>query len=325
MDQTKNVFSGPEAIAKFFDPDANPMIPLVELPPDMNPYAKRGIRIFAKLMYFVPLLNIKSVMAWSMLLDAQAKHQLGEDVTIVENSSGNTAISFGIMGKSLGVKKVVAFVPKDIAPGKLELLRLAGVEVKMVNPGEKGGIEQAREATRYDGFFNPGQYHNETNIQAHYKWTGRQIWEQTEGKISLFCTGLGTTGTALGVKSFLRQQGSNAAVIGVIVEDGNAIPGVRTRKRLEEISFDWEPGLDFTVEMNAKESYRQSLALFRHGLMAGPSSGFALAGLLKFLESQPDLERFRNVDGEVLAVFVCPDSPYLYSEKYSTILDSEDF
>ncbi len=320
-----NVFKGPDALRQFMNPDENPPIPLVELPADLNPFADKKVRIFAKLMYLVPLMNVKSVMAYNMLLDAEKKGKLGEDETIVENSSGNTAFSFGILAKLFGVKDVVAFVPLDIAPGKLELLRLAGVYAKMIRPGEKGGIEQAREAAKGDGFYNPGQYDNEMNIEAHYKWTGKQIWEQTEGKVSMVVVGLGTTGTADGIKDRLVKEGSSAPVVGVIVEEGSAIPGVRTQKRLEEISFDWKSKVDFTIEVNTKSSYRQSLALIRHGLIAGPSSGFSFDGALRFLENQEDLDRFRNADGEIVVVFVCPDTPFPYLDKYSTVLDPEDF
>ena len=320
-----NVFQGPDAMRRFMDPDENPPIPLVELPADLNPFAEKKVRIFAKLMYLVPLMNVKSVMAYNMLLDAEKKGKLGEDETIVENSSGNTGFSFAILSRLFGVKSVITFVPMDIAPGKLELLRLAGAYTRMIRPGEKGGIEQAREAAKGDGFFNPGQYDNEANVEAHYKWTGKQIWEQTEGKVSMVIVGLGTTGTADGIKDRLVEEGSRAPVIGVIVEEGSAIPGVRTKKRLEEISFDWKSKIDFTVEVNTKDSYRKSLALIRHGFMAGPSSGFALKGVFEFLESQEDLDRFRNSDGEVVVVFVCPDTPFPYLDKYSTILDPEDF
>jgi cysteine synthase A len=74
-----------------------------------------------------------------------------------------------------------------------------------------------------------------------------------------------------------------------------------------------------------KESYKKSLDLCRVGLLAGPSSGFALAGLLRFLGEHHDLDRFRNSDGEVMASFICCDTPFPYLDKYSTILDPEDF
>ena len=114
-------------------------------------------------------------------------------------------------------------------------------------------------------------------------------------------------------------------VVGVYCLPNNAIPGVRSIERLAEISFDWESEVPNRVGVGTKESYKKSLDLCRAGLMAGPSSGFALAGLLRFLEEQRSLDQFRNSDGEIVAVVVCCDTPFPYLDKYSTILDPTDF
>jgi cysteine synthase len=79
------------------------------------------------------------------------------------------------------------------------------------------------------------------------------------------------------------------------------------------------------VEASTKESYKKSLDLLRAGLIAGPSSGFALAGLLRFFGQQSCIDPFRNADGEVVAAFICCDTPFPYLDKYSTILDPIDF
>ncbi len=322
--EKNNVFKGPNAVRTFMNPDENPMIPLVELPSDLNPFLGEKVRIFAKLMYLLPLLNVKSVMAFNMLLDAEREGGLERTETIVENSSGNTGISLAILGKMFGIANVVTFVPGNIAEGKLKLLRMAGAEVRKVGPGEKDGTLQAREAGKSEGFLNLDQYENQANVEAHYRWTGKQIWKQTEGRISLFCAGLGTTGMILGVKKYLKEMRSGAPVLGVVVEPGGDVPGVRTAERLKMISFDWKSEVDFTVEAGTGESYRKSLSLIRSGFMAGPSSGFALVGLLKFLEGRKragDLDNFRNEEGEIVAVFACADTPFPYLDKYAPHLD----
>ena len=118
----QNIFSGPDAIKQFLDPDCNPPLPLVELPDWLNPFAEQKVRIFAKLLYLLPLLNLKSLPVLAMLQDASG--ELDGVHTIVENSSGNTAFSMAIMARLFGIRSVRAIVPLDIAPGKLELLRL---------------------------------------------------------------------------------------------------------------------------------------------------------------------------------------------------------
>ena len=144
-----NVFSGPDALRRFVNPDAHPPLPLVELPAALNPFAERKVRIFAKLLYLLPLLNLKSIPVLGMLEQAS----LDGVHTLVENSSGNTAFSLAIMARLFGIRAVRAIVPIDIAPGKLELLRLAGADVHFA-PSEGGGVALARRVGKRSGFLN---------------------------------------------------------------------------------------------------------------------------------------------------------------------------
>ena len=318
----KNIFSGPDAIRQLLNPDCNPPVPLVELPEFLNPLARQRVRIYAKLLYLLPLLNLKSLPVLRML--TAASETLKNVNSIVESSSGNTAFSLAILARFFGVSSVQAVVPIDIAPGKLELLRLAGAEVRFAPP-EGGGIELARKLGESSGCLNLDQYSNTANIEAHAIWTTRQVWEQTGGNLTVYCAGLGTTGTALGAVKFFREHSCKVAVVGVHLDARSAIPGVRSCASLKEVTFNWSNEVPFVVEAATKESYKKSLDLSRAGLIAGPSSGFALAGLLHFFEQHSDLDQFRNADGDVIAAFVCCDTPFPYLDKYSTILDPIDF
>jgi cysteine synthase len=321
--ENNNVFKGENSIKDFLNPDLHPALPLVELPESINPFLKDGVHIYAKLMYFLPLLNIKSLPALNMLLEAEKDGKLKEVNTIIENSSGNTAFSLAIMAKIFGINDVRAIVPFDIAPGKLELLRLSGVKpvLKKDNPNEPSGISDARELGKQKGFFNPGQYENEANPRAMEKWIAPQIWEQTEGKISLFCAGLGTTGTILGTGKYLKEKSPDITVVGVNCSPDNSVPGVRSLAKLKEIAFNWQSIINYRIEIDTKESFKKSHELCQIGLLAGPSSGFALSGLLKFLEEQKDnFDKLRNKEGKVIAVFICPDTPLPYLDKYSSNL-----
>jgi len=320
--EVNNVFAGPDGIKHFLHPDHSQPAPLVELPDRLNPFAEQRVRIFAKLMYLLPLLNLKSFPALRML--EEASDRLEGVHTIVESSSGNTAFSLAVIAPLFGVRRVRAVVPVDLAPGKLELLRLAGAEVRFAPP-ECSGVGMARRMGERAGFLNLDQYSNSANIEAHAKWTTCQVWEQTQRKLTVYCAGLGTTGTALGAIRFFDENATGVTVVGVYCLPNNAVPGVRDMARLHEVSFDWETEVPHRVGAGTHDSYKQSLALCRTGLMAGPSSGFALAGLLRFLREQPDLDEFRNSDGEVVAAFLCCDTPFPYLDKYSTILDPADF
>ena len=280
-------FQGPDAVRDFLNPDNNPPLPLVELPDRLNPFVDKGVRLFAKLMYLLPLLSIKSLPARQMLLEAEAAGKLEGVDALIESSSGNTAFSLGILAELFGVRSVVAMVPWDIAPGKLDLLRLCGVEPKLMREtGQPSGIAQAREAGRQPGWFSPSQYENEANPAAFEKWIAPQIWAQTEGKLSVFATGLGTTGTLVGASRYFRRQKPRVTMVGAICGPDSAVPGVRSEARLREIAFPWREAADAIVEVETRESFKKSLELCRAGLMAGPSSGFALVGLLKFLRGR---------------------------------------
>ncbi len=331
-----NVFGGPDAVKDFLNPDCNPPLPLVEIPRRLNPFARDGIRIFAKLMNFLPLANVKSLPAYNMLLEKEGgAGGLGGIHSLIENSSGNTVFSLAVIGRLFGIPQTKAIVSHEVTWGKLQMLRFFGTEI-MVNeepicpdPGDKeSGIYKAKQIGKERGWFNPGQYDNEANPRAHERWTGPQIWEQTEGKITVFCAGLGTTGTMVGTGGYLKGKSSKIIRVGVARQPNNPVPGVRTPNLLREIAFDWKQATDHLEDVGTKESFEKSLELCRGGIVAGPSAGFALQGLLQFLSKQKEqdkLDSMKNEDGEVVAVFICPDSPFPYIDEYFEYLDASHF
>jgi cysteine synthase len=325
-----NVFEGSTAIKDFLNPDNSPPIPLVELPGEFNPVQADGVRIFAKLMYLLPLLNIKSLPALHMLAEAKASGQLDGVHTLVENSSGNTVFALAVLAPLFDVPRTVAILPWDIAPGKLETLLVAGVEpmLKKDDPHKPSGIAEARTMGEAPGFFNPGQYGNDANPAAYEKWIAPQIWNQTKGKITVFAAGLGTTGTLVGAGRYFKRRTQKVSLVGGICRPGEGVPGVRSLDRLREIEFDWNGIADAVIEVGSVESFRRSLQLIRAGILAGPSSGFALVALQRFLEAKKQdstLDQLRNEDGEIVAVFTCGDTPFPYLDKYSTHLDASEF
>ncbi len=326
---TSAVFTGPNALATFLQPEANAPTPLVELPRTLNAFAHEGVRIFAKLAYLSPLFTSKQLAARHLLQRAKDEGRLNGVHTLVENSSGNMAASLIVLARQFGISRVVVVVPRDIAPGKLELLRVLGADIEFhtAASGSESGVAHAQKLGRQRGWLNLGQYQNEANPEAYERYLAPQVWEQTGGKLSVFCAGLGTTGTLLGSRRYLKERSPAIAVLGVVPRH-DAVPGVRSARRLEEVAFAWEDAIDHRIEVEPKEAFKASLALCRSGILAGPSSGMALAGLREMLAAHKvagTLDTFRNAAGEVVAAFVCPDSALLYLEKYSTHLDPEDF
>jgi len=117
-------------------------------------------------------------------------------------------------------------------------------------------------------------------------------------------------------------------MIGVMREDGNYVPGVRTRSLLRLIRFDWKAHVNHIERIETEAAYGLSLRLNRKGIVAGPSAGFALAGLLQYLDGRKNdgtLNELREENGEIPFVFICPDSPIPYLEEYLKYLDESDF
>lgn len=336
MGDQLNVFTGPDAIKKFLDPGENAFIPLVELPGFLNPYADKGVRIFAKLMNLLPLGNVKAAPAFNMIEDMHETGRLEGVEKIVENSSGNTVSSVALVARHFGIDTTQSYVPAEISWNKLLMLLFFGIEpivnVEPENPVEgdpQSGVTKAkRDAERAD-VVNPGQYDNDANPRAHERWTAPQIWQQTGGRVDVFCAGLGTTGTIIGNSRYLKKKNPNVQIVGARRAPDNYVPGVRTKKLLTMVGFDWRRHVDVIEDVETLHSYRKSLELSRAGIIVGPSSGLALVGLLQYLDgldTSGGLDGLRHQkDDDIFCVFPCPDGPLPYLDEYFSYLDRSDF
>ena len=330
----QNVFSGSSSIREYLNPENQPPVPLVELPDSLNPDRARDVRVFVKLMHQQPLGNVKAYAAYGMIDAAAREGRLADVSTLFEASSGNTVMSLAVLGRAFGINRTVALASNQVSPGKLQLLRVLGTEVRVFqedicpDPADPmSAINQAKRLGGAPNCLNLGQYHNPANPEAHARWTGPQIWAQTEGKITVFVAGLGTTGTVCGAGGFLKAQNSSVRVLGIVREPNNPVPGVRTENLLNAVGFDWEKVADRVTAVGTRDAYATSLELCREGLLVGPSSGFALAGLRTHLASlsPAELDGLRNADGEVVAVVIAPDGVHPYVEDYFKFLGADYF
>ena len=335
MNDNLNVFQGDESIQDYFNPDKGAFLPLVEIPAKLNPFATENVKIFAKLMTFSSMHNVKAIPAYNMML---AKHEQGEleGIThIIENSSGNTVSAMAIAARLFGIENTMAIVPDEVSWNKLQMLRFYGI-TPVVNQeprhpdseDPRSGIYKARAKGEEAGWLNPGQYNNPDNPAAHLKWIGKQIWEQTAGEITVFCAGLGTTGTVIGNSIYLKEKNTAVQVVGVRRAPDHYVPGPRTADLLKLIGFDWQPHVDTLQDVTTADAYQKSMALSRSGLVVGPSSGLALVGLLQYLRQRQidnSLDQIRNSKGEVNCTFICPDTPFPYFDEYFKYLDDSNF
>jgi cysteine synthase A len=330
-----NVFSGENSIRDFMDPGQLAYLPLVEIPAELNPFREDRVRIFAKLMTFTALHNVKAVPGFNMIAEADARGELSDVTTIIENSSGNTISAIAVAARLFGVDDIRAIVPDEVSLHKLRMLLFFGI-APIVNhePAEPdgqdptSGIYKAKELGDQVGWMNPGQYDNEDNPESHFKWIGKQIWQQTDGGVSVFCSALGTTGTIIGNSRYLKDKDSTVQVVGVMRAPGAYVPGPRTELLLGLVGLDWKPHVDSITQATNPESYAMSMDLSRHGLYVGPSAGLSLVGLIRYLDERRNsgtLDELRNDKGDVVCVFICPDTPMPYFDEYFKYLDESNF
>ncbi|KAF2000906.1 cysteine synthase B [Amniculicola lignicola CBS 123094] len=328
-----NVFKGSDALAQFFDPDQNPPLPLVELPDALNPLRQDGVRIFAKMLTQLPAQNVKSLPALRML-----RHESGaSSKRIVEASSGSTVLSLGMVARALwNHEDVHAYVTNKKHPDSLKLLRFFGLNVNLYGGlaqqepyDPKGIMARLRKlATNDKNICYPGQYHNDHNWKSHEQWTGAQIWKQLP-ETRVFCSTVGTGGCAVGTGTYLKTQNPSIKVLGVCNVFGDPTPGPRHFPNFESSPFPWQEAIDNFEDVSSADSYRASMKLSRHGIIAGPSSGEALHGLLAFLQRMKLEDKLQNLadpaTGEIPCVFICADLPYQYMDMYYKKLGEEEF
>jgi cysteine synthase/rhodanese-related sulfurtransferase len=238
-----------------------------------------------------------------------------------------------VISRLFWVQRTKAFVSNEITPWKLKLLRLFWVspivnkEPICPDPRDKtSGIYKTIELWKQNWWYNPGQYHNENNPNAHYEITWPQIYDQLDWDIQIFCAWLWTTGTMTGISKFLQEKDKNIVSLWVIRKPNNPIPWPRTKSLLSQISFNWNDFVNETIEIGTKESYVKSLEMIRYGLVVWPSSWFALAWILEFIKKKKKtLDMYRNSMWEINIVFICCDSPFPYIDEYFIYVDQKYF
>ncbi|KAJ5632344.1 hypothetical protein N7490_008683 [Penicillium lividum] len=328
-----NVYFGADSLKKYFNPDCQPPLPLVELPEHLNPYYHDGVRIYAKMMTMHPANNVKAMPALNMLETSVVPNKTN---TIIEYSSGSTVISMSMIARVMhGVNDTRAFLSNKTSDAKLKLMQFFGLDITLFGgPSQpepldgRGGIQSARrQATESETIVNPNQYENDANWQSHIRWTGPQIFKQLP-EINVLCAGMGTSGTLTGLGTYFKSVKPSVTRIGVCTAPGDRVPGPRSYALLRPVEFPWKEAVDTIEEVGSADSYTNSLRLCREGLVCGPSSGFNLQGLFQMLEKRKaagTLTDLAGPDGVTHCVFLCCDLPYQYIEEYFQKLGSEQF
>jgi cystathionine beta-synthase len=279
-----------------------------------------GLRptILAKLEELNPGGSVKDRIGLTMVEDAERTGKLRPGGTIIEPTSGNTGHGLAMVAAIKGYKMVFV-MPDKMSAEKISLLRAYGAEVVVCPTNVERASPQSyysvadRLAREIPGAFQPNQYFNPRNPEAHYATTGPEIWEQTEGRIDVFVAGMGTGGTISGVAKYLKEKKPSVHVVGADPE-GSLYSGPIAPYKVEGVGEDFIPGtmdlkiVDQIVQVNDKESFMAARRLAREeGILVGGSSGLALHAAL-------EVARERAADDVIVVLF--PDTGRNYLSKF---------
>ena len=259
--------------------------PLLEL---CNVEKKLGLkaRILAKLEYFNPAGSVKDRVGLAMIDDAEDRGILKPGATIIEPTSGNTGIGLTLVAAARGYRCLIV-MPDSMSMERRMLMGAYGAEL-VLTPGKdgmSGAIQKAEElAASIPGSFIPDQFNNPANAMAHYKTTGPEIWNDTNGDVDVFIAGVGTGGTITGTGRYLKEQRSDVKVIAVEPADSPLLSGGKAGPHgLQGIGANFVPGvLDTSVYdeiscVTTEQAYDAARLLGRtEGVLVGISAGAAL-------------------------------------------------
>src|SRR5271163_857630 len=275
-------------------------------------------QVYAKVESLNPGGSVKDRVAQSMIGDAERRGWLRPGGTIIEATAGNTGVGLAMIAAVKGYRCIFV-LPDKMSGEKVGLLKAYGAEVVITptnvppdSPDSYNGVAD-RLAREIPGAWRPNQFTNLSNPEIHYRTTGPEIWEQTEGRITAFVTGVGTGGTLSGVGRYLKERNPDVKIIGADPE-GSVLSGSSPRPwKVEGIGEDFVPKtfnsqlVDDWVRVSDAESFHYARALARReGILAGGSSGTNVAAALRYAQ---------RLTEEHLVVALVPDTGRNYLSK----------
>ena len=239
-------------------PDITKLIgqtPLVKLN-RLNPNKKTAV--WAKIESFNPGGSVKDRVALSMVEGAEKSGALTKDKTIIEATSGNTGIGLAMVAAVKGYPLLLT-MPESASIERQKILRAYGAKILLTpaHLGTDGSIEKVYQLAREnpERYFLPDQFNNDDNIMAHYHGTGREIWEQTGGKVTMVVATMGTTGTLMGLTKRLKEFNPNIKIVGVEPYLGHKIQGLKNMKESYKPGIYDKSILDEVVHVEDEEAF----------------------------------------------------------------------
>ncbi len=251
------------------------------------------VQIFLKAEWYNPGGSVKDRAALNMILQGERNGTLTRDKIILDATSGNTGIAYAMIAAERGYRVHLA-LPKNASVERKQSLVAYGAELILTDPGEgtDGAQRKVKEiyAANPDRYFYPDQYNNDANWQAHFETTGREIWNQTGGRVTHFIAGLGTSGTFMGVTRRLKKY--NPDIVCISMQPDSPLHGLEGMKHMETAMVPgiYDPVLaDEQIEISTESAHHMVLRVARQeGLLVGPSTGANLAAAVKIAEQLHD-------------------------------------
>ncbi len=281
-----------------------------------------GIEIYGKAEYFNPGGSVKDRAALNMIREGERAGLLTPDKILIDSTSGNTGIAYAMIGAAKGYK-VKLCLPQNASPERKRILKAYGAELILTDPGEgsDGAIREVRKlyATDPNRYFYPDQYGNDANWQAHFKSTGPEIIEQTEGRVTHFVTLLGTSGTFVGTSRRLKQDVPGVQCISA--QPSTGFHGIEGTKHMATaiVPRIYDPALaDRNIGIETEDAYRMVRRLAREeGMLVGISAG---GNIQAAIQLAAELHAARKQ--AVIVTILCDGADKYLSEQF---WDNEDY
>lgn len=276
----------------------------------------KGVSLLAKAEWLNPGGSVKDRAATAMVRQACAEGRLGPGKVLLDATSGNTGIALAMLGAAQGFPVLLA-MPSNVSPERKSILRAYGAQVEWTDPDQSsdGAIRRARELAANDPerFCYLDQYSNDANWRAHYEGTGLEIWRQTEGRVTHFVAGLGTSGTFVGTAR--RLKAFNPAIQAISMQPDSPFHGLEGLKYMATsiVPAIYDPTLaDQQVTVETEAAYEMAKQLAREeGLLVGISAAAAVAASVEVARNEAAHGR------NAVVVTVLPDSADKYlSERF---------
>lgn len=253
---------------------------------------RSGVAVYVKAEHLNPGGSVKDRPALAMILAGERSGKLRPGMTILDATSGNTGIAYAMVGAARGYPVTIC-LPQNASLQRKQILRSFGVEIIETDPllSTDGAQVIARDlfAADQDKYFYPDQYNNDANWRAHYDGTAPEIWAQTEGRITHFLAGLGTSGTFVGTTRKLKEL--NPAIQAISMQPESPLHGLEGLKHMATAMV---PGIydstlaDGQVEVATEDAQEMVRRLAREeGLLVGPSSGANVFAAVRMARALP--------------------------------------